>query len=251
MQDHDDPELRRVQDLAVAASRRGVPMFSDFLTLAQQSQVISMPLKGSGVFLSMEGGYAQAERKLAVFTPAEVRGQAQPPITCLRILPRADRYAEDLSHRDILGTVLGLGLERSVTGDILVGEHCWYLFCLDRMAGYIQDNLERIRHTSVYAEPVADPGDLPAPRFEEKRGTLASVRLDSLIRLAFNESRSSLSPLITGGHVFVNGREVTSPGYEPKPGEIISVRGKGRFCYEGIQGNTKKNRLYAAVRLYI
>ena len=251
MQSHDELDMNHMRDLAAAASRRGIAMYSDFLNLSQQSQVLSLPLKGLGVSLSMEGGYEQAERKLAVFVPADVRSVPEVPITCMRILPKAQKYAEDLTHRDILGTVLGLGLDRPVIGDILAGDKCWYLFCLNRMADYIQDNLIRIRHTSVQAEPVIDPGNLPSPHLDEKRGTLASVRLDSLIRLAFNESRTSLSPLITEGRVFVNGREISSPGYEPKPGDIISVRGKGRFRFEGVQGSSKKNRLYAVISLYV
>ena len=82
-------------------------------------------------------------------------------------------------------------------------------------------------------------------------GTCASVRLDSLIGLAFQTSRSSMVSFIEGGLVFVNGKLITSNGYEPKEGDIISVRGKGRFIYDGVSRQTKKGRLGVRLRKYI
>lgn len=79
----------------------------------------------------------------------------------------------------------------------------------------------------------------------------ASVRLDSLIGLAFQTSRSSMVSSIEGGLVFVNGKLVTSNGYEPKEGDIISVRHKGRFIFDGITRQTKKGRLGVRIRKYI
>ena len=89
---------------------------------------------------------------------------------------------------------------------------------------------------------VDNPEHFPTPQFETISGTCASVRLDSLIGLAFQSSRSSMVSFIEGGQVFVNGKLITSNGYEPKDGDIVSVRGKGRFRYEGIWGQTKKGR---------
>ena len=82
-------------------------------------------------------------------------------------------------------------------------------------------------------------------------GTCASVRLDSLIGLAFQTSRSSMVSFIESGLVFVNGKLITSNGYEPKEGDIISVRGKGRFIYDGVSRQTKKGRLGVRLRKYI
>ena len=89
---------------------------------------------------------------------------------------------------------------------------------------------------------VDNPDHIPEPEFQEINGTCASVRLDALIGLAFQTSRSSMVQFIEGGQVFVNGRLITSNGYEPKDGDIISVRGKGRFRFEGVSRQTKKGR---------
>ena len=80
---------------------------------------------------------------------------------------------------------------------------------------------------------------------------LTSVRLDRLLSLAFGASRSSLTGLIEGGKVFVNGKLVTSNGYQPREGDLISVRGMGRFRYQGGGGQSKKGREYVTLLRYI
>ena len=89
------------------------------------------------------------------------------------------------------------------------------------------------------------------PGYEEIRGTAASVRLDSLIALAFSSSRTKLSGLIEAGKVFVNGRLITSNGYQPKEGDIISVRGMGKFRFAEEGGRTRKNRQCIILHKYI
>lgn len=117
--------------------------------------------------------------------------------------------------------------------------------------GFIRENLTRIRHTSVYVEQVEAEDLHYEPKYKEVGGTVASVRLDKLLALAFNASRSSLTGLIEGGKVFVNGKLVTSNGYEPKEGDLVSVRGMGRFRFQGTGGQSKKGREYVTLWRYI
>ncbi len=119
------------------------------------------------------------------------------------------------------------------------------------MTDFFLENLCRVRHTTVVASKIEDPGDLPRPELKPVSGTCASVRLDSLIALAFGTSRSSIVHCIEEGLVFVNGKLITSNGYEPKEGDIISVRKKGRFIYDGVSRQTKKGRLGVRILLYI
>ena len=93
--------------------------------------------------------------------------------------------------------------------------------------------------------------EIPEPEFEMTNGTCASVRLDALIGLAFQTSRSSMVSFIESGLVFVNGKLITSNGYEPKEGDIISIRSKGRFIYDGVSRQTKKGRLGVRIRKYV
>ena len=144
-----------------------------------------------------------------------------------------------------------LGVDRSVVGDILIEDHTASFFCLHRMTDFFLENLCRVRHTTVVASRIEDPGEFPQPKMTPITGTCASVRLDSLIALAFGTSRSSIVHCIEEGLVFVNGKLITSNGYEPKEGDIISVRKKGRFIFDGVSRRTKKGRLGVRILLYI
>ena len=242
---------KHFRDLARTAYQRGIAVFSDFLNLNELN--IFQSLRPEFSYLKMEsfGGYELAERQIAVFRPEAPVFYADYPVKCLKITPLNAKFAEDLNHRDYLGAVLNLGIDRACLGDILMEEDAAYLFCLERMADFIRDNLTRIRHTSVYVEQVEAENFHYEPKYKEVSGTVASVRLDKLLALAFNASRSSLTGLIEGGKVFVNGKLVTSNGYEPKEGDLISVRGMGRFRFRGTGGQSKKGREYVILWRYI
>ena len=242
---------KHFRDLARTAYQRGIAVFSDFLNLNELN--IFQSLRGEFSYLETEtfGGYELAERQIAVFRPEAPVFYADYPVKCLKITPLNAKFAEDLNHRDYLGAVLNLGIDRACLGDILVEEDVAYLFCLERMADFIRDNLIRIRHTSVYVEQVEAENFHYEPKYKEVSGTVASVRLDKLLALAFNASRSSLTGLIEGGKVFVNGKLVTSNGYEPKEGDLISVRGMGRFRFRETGGQSKKGREYVILWRYI
>ena len=242
---------KHFRDLARTAYQRGIAVFSDFLNLNELN--IFQNLRGEFSYLETEtfGGYELAERQIAVFRPEAPVFYADYPVKCLKITPLNAKFAEDLNHRDYLGAVLNLGIDRACLGDILVEEDAAYLFCLELMADFIRDNLIRIRHTSVYVEQVEAENFHYEPKYKEVSGTVASVRLDKLLALAFNASRSSLTGLIEGGKVFVNGKLVTSNGYEPKEGDLISVRGMGRFRFRETGGQSKKGREYVILWRYI
>ena len=89
------------------------------------------------------------------------------------------------------------------------------------------------------------------PNTKEISGTVSSLRLDSLLSLAFSSSRSKLVAYIENGKVFVNGKLVTSNGYQIKENDIISVRGLGRFQFKEMLSQTKKGRFYVKIHLYI
>ena len=241
---------KRIRELANISFQRDIVTFSDFLNLNERNIVNSLVFRSSDVIVESFGGYDNAERQMVAFHSDALVYPWEYPIDCLRIRPRAAKFSEPLTHRDYLGAVLNLGVDRSVVGDILTEEKEAYLFCLSKMTDFFLENLFRIRHTEVMIEKIENPADLPKPKMESISGTCASVRLDSLISLAFQSSRSSMVAFIEGGLVFVNGRLITSNGYEPKEGDIISVRGKGRFLYDGITRQTKKGRYSVRILRY-
>lgn len=243
--------LKRTRELANLSYQRDIVMFSDFLNLNEQNMVNSLNLRSLGIVQETYGGYENAERQVVAFHPDALAFTWEYPIDCLKIEPKAVKFSESLSHRDYLGALLNLGVDRSVIGDILVKENEAWFFCLDKMTDFFLENLCRVRHTNILITKVENPQEFPRPHMEAVSGTCSSVRLDSLIALAFKASRSSMVPCIEGGLVFVNGKLVTSNGYEPKEGDIISVRGKGRFIYEGVSHQTKKGRCSVRLKKYV
>lgn len=242
---------KRLLDLAQTAYKRGIVTYSDFLNLNELNIFQGIRPKLSFLCTESFGGYELAERQIVAFLPDALVFCPEYPIACLKLSPLQEKFAEKLTHRDYLGAVLNLGIDRSRLGDILVEERQAYLFCQEKIADFICENLTRIRHTTVMAVRVEAEDFDYEPKYEAITGTVASVRLDSLLSLAFNASRSSLTGLIEGGKVFVNGKLITSNGYQPKEGDMISVRGMGRFCFKSTGGQSKKGRSYVTVWKYI
>ena len=243
--------LKRIRELANLSYQRDIVTFSDFLNLNEQNMVSSLKRQFPQIVMETFGGYENAERQMVAFHPDALAFTWEYPIDCLKIEPKAIKFSESLTHRDYLGALLNLGIERSVIGDIVVQEKAAWFFCQNKMTDFFLDNLCRVRHTNILITKVDDPDKLSRPKLEAINGTCASVRLDSLISLAFKASRSSMVSYIEGGQVFVNGKLITSNGYEPKEGDIISVRGKGRFIFDGMSHQTKKGRCGVRILRYI
>lgn len=245
---------KRVQDLSRTAYQRDYVTFSDFLDLNEQNIIHSLKTGELGVSVRFFGGYDGAERQIAAFLPDALSYDEKEilyPIECLRIEPLSRKFSETLTHRDYLGALVHLGIERSMLGDILVRQQEAYVFCHSRMREFLEENITRIRHTSVGVSRVVHAEDLPRPQFQTIRGTVASVRLDSVIALAFSSSRSSMLGLIEGGKVFVNGRMTVSNGHPLKDGDVVSVRGYGKFRFEETLGTTKKGRCSILINRYV
>lgn len=240
----------RLEELADTAYQRDIVTFSDFLDLQEQHIIHSINWREHGTNLVLSGGYDTAERQMAAFLPEALVFEWTFPFVCIEILPQSLKFAEPLNHRDFLGAILNLGIDRSRLGDLVVKDAKAYVFCEEKIADFLCQELCRVRHTTVGATICEDITQFPEPDRKEITGSVASIRLDSVIALAFAESRSSIVPLIEGGKVFVNGKMVVSNGYALKEKDVISVRGKGKFQYGHVVHHTKKGRNMVVVYRY-
>ena len=249
---------RRLTDLARRAYDRDIICFSDFLGLNELNIFHSLRRELSFIRTASCGGYANAERQMIAFIPdafSYVSGEGEEadifPIARLSIRPVNPRFSDPLTHRDFLGTLLGLGIERSLLGDIIVREKDAVLLCRDSIAPFVMQELVRVRHTTVIAEP-CDPEEAVSlgPTLTPVTGSVASARLDALLALGFHLPRTQASALIAGGKVFADGRLITDPSYRPAEGCVISCRGQGRMRYDGTGRETKKGRVFAKLSLY-
>ncbi len=245
----EDMLKKRLTELSNLAYNRGFVTFSDFLNLNELNILHTIPKNMFPARYETYGGYELSERQMAAFLPDALCFTY--PVRAVHVSPVNKRFAEELSHRDYLGSLMNLGIDRCKIGDILVWEEGAVIFAKEEICGYIADNLTRIRHTSVNTS-VQETEDITyTPRYEKLRGTVPSVRLDTVLSVCYPMSRSRLVPLIESGKVFVNGKLITSNGYHLKDGDIISVRGTGRVVYDGILSETKKGRYLISVRKYI
>ena len=248
---------KRLLDLSRQADRKGIVLFSDFLNL-NELNIYHQNEKFFETKTEASGGVPFAERQIIAFIPdalslRDIKDSDifQSEISVLHISPLNKKYSEALSHRDYLGSILNLGIERGMIGDILITDSEAIVFVKMQMQEFLTENITRIRHTSVLAT-IDELTDFHySPRYEEIKGTVASVRLDSLLSVAFSSSRSKLSGLIEGGKVFVNGRLITSNAYQVKEHDIISVRGMGKFEFIETLAFTKKKRIYVLIHKYV
>ena len=242
---------KRLAELSRIAYTREIVTFSEFLNLNELNILHTTPKDMLLSHYKTYGGYGLSERQMAAFLPDALYYDYQYPIQIIEISPVNRKFAEELSHRDYLGAVMNLGIESCKLGDILIEDGKAILFAKEELAGYIMEHLTRIRHTTVKTSILSAFEDSYEPRYEELKGTVASVRLDTVLSLAYPLSRSKITGLIEGARVFVNGKLVTSNGYRLKEGDILSVRKMGRIGYNGILSETKKGRYMVSIRKYI
>ena len=248
---------KRLLDLSKQADMKGIVTFSDFLNLNELN--IYHTIKNTlYTKTKVFGGYDSAERQMVAFIPDalcfetdELFSWWHPPIRCIHIIPKYPKYAEKLTHRDVLGALMNLGIERSRLGDILCFDMEYYVFCDERIMPFILDNLSKIRHTLVELSEEADYYHLQANiQFEEQYDMIASNRIDCIIAKALHLSRSEAAEYLTSERVFINGKCITNCNQSCSDGAIISVRGKTRFIFENCNTTSKKGKLRVKFSFY-
>lgn len=242
--------VNRLGDLANTAYERNIYTYSDFLNINELSILNQIKETLPPVTLNITGGNPYAERKIAVFAPKDIYYEEELPIAVLSIAPINSKFADNLSHRDFLGAILNLGINRNKIGDIFVKENGAFIYCKEDISTYIIENLFKIKHTQVSISKAECTLIDVVPNLKEITGTISNIRLDSLIATAFKTTRSSIISCIEEKKVFINGKLTTSNGANVKKGDIVSVRGKGRFIFEGVIKETKKGRNLIKLRLY-
>lgn len=140
---------KRLAELSRIAYTREIVTFSEFLNLNELNILHTTPKDMLLSQYKTYGGYGLSERQMAAFLPDALYYDYQYPIQIIEISPVNRKFAEELSHRDYLGAVMNLGIERCKLGDILIEDGKAILFAKEELAGYIMEHLTRIRHTTV------------------------------------------------------------------------------------------------------
>ena len=244
---NDDEILKsRLRDLAQRAYDRNYHSFSEFLNLEELSVLSTLKLPSS---FTIFGGYENAERCIAGFG-SDVDA-SEFPIKCIEIKPLLQKFSDKLTHRDFLGALMNLGINRNTLGDIIVSDNTGYLFCLSTMSEYITDNLNRIKHTSVSCNVIEELPDCANKPPEEKEIIVSSLRADAVISAIYHLSRNDAKLLFSQDKVFSNHKLINSGSHILKDGDTVSVRGYGKFTVREVLRSTKKERLVIKVEIYV
>ena len=241
----------RLKDLADKSYKQNIFTFSSFLGLAELDVFYRMEKELSFSHPALFGGDEGAERQLVRFgSPEEFGYEEEYPISCIHVKPLISKFSDDFSHRDFLGALMNLGIERGCIGDIRVGNKEGYLYCLSNMADYICENLLQIKHTHVSCQVVEHMSEVGTDEPKEVEVLASSLRLDGCISKLYNMSRSESISLFQSAKVYVDGRLTENNSRMLKENEVVNVRGYGKFRFCGVKYQTKKGKLCLIAQVY-
>ena len=233
---------KRFIDLSKRAEDKNIITFSHFLNL-NELNILHQSVRELHSSFETFGGYEQAERQMAAFIPDALSYVWEYPIRTVRLAPSHRKFAEDLTHRDVLGALMHLGIKRETLGDILLPEDGIYVFCADAVADYLTDNCTKIRHTTVTAALIDAQDFHYEPKRMEKDGIVASLRLDTVLADVCKLSRSAAQKRISEGSAFLNSKKILQNDYLCQEGDLLSVRHYGKFQIQSVGQVTKKGRI--------
>ena len=254
----------RLCDLA-ARAERGEVAVSAFLS-PREGAWASRYLTFRGIPYRTFGGYDEAERVRVYLLPSYMDGSNEEDtltfllqsfgyesgIACLSV--RGSGYAV-LTHRDFLGSLLGLGLERSVIGDILVSDAVpvqAFVFCDAQIVPFLLSEWKKVANDTVRVS-LLEPSeiDIPPRRFSTIHDTLASPRLDGVVAALCRLSRDRAKTAVEAGLVELDFEREERPDRTVSEGSIVSVRGYGRFRMVSLSEQTKKGRFRMEAQKYL
>jgi RNA-binding protein YlmH len=246
----DEQLAAKLFDLAAITLKMHRFRTSDFLDPYGYSIAETIAAHNERIVLSANGGYQGAERVKAAFGEKDFRGT--PDYNLAALLIKWDKRYYSLSHRDVLGALIGLGLTRDVLGDIIFcSEGCQIVldnsikqFALQKLTAI---GPATVSTTEISLETIAAREE----KVKEIRSTVASLRLDVIAAAGFGTSRSKMTDEITAQKLKVNWQDAKNAAQTIKAGDIISMRGRGRVEVAEILGQTKKGRIALLLKRYL
>lgn len=243
--------LAKLWDKINAGMRKNIAASTCFLSPRELE--LARFLFGEPDGLYAFGGYPEAERKMLIFLPEYLEESAlteeDSPIVCIR----ATFFQEDnLSHRDILGALMGAGIGRETVGDICISKGSCDFFVTAEIAPYILSSFDSAGRTRLHLKRIPlSEAQIPEPEIKEIRDTLASLRLDSVISSGFRIRRSLAAQYVSAGKVAIDGLPCEKPDKNVTEGMKISVRGLGKIKLHAVNGKTKKDRISVVIHRFV
>lgn len=241
----------RVLDLVEQALRYDKAVATDFLDPHERQVVVSVLGSIPEVSFRAYGGYPKAERqRLLIFPEYESGEELEEPVAALEIAVRSG--PGEVGHRDCLGALLGTGIDRAKVGDILVTPRGFQAVVALEVADFLAGQLTRVGRADAAVQRIdLDQLDVEPERVKEVRTTVASLRLDAVAAAGYGVSRTRMAREIKAERVKLNWRPVRDPAREVGPGDVVSIRGRGRVVVEAVEGTTRKGRISVVLKRYM
>ena len=242
--DNDKLFLSKLDDGIYLCDKRRQPYFFSFMTEREQA-LAKAHFKSIGFTdYAFSGGFDGAERRvLGLFYENETPF----PIAAVEF---SFRQSDKLTHRDFLGALMSLGIERETVGDILVEDGRAVAFVKEEIKDYVISQIFKIGNVGVKVF-AADIAALPKGRgFEEKEYTVPSLRLDAVVSAVTGLPREKSKHLILSGSVSRNHLECSNCSKQVEVNDVLTVRGKGKYVINGVLGETKKHRIKISIIHY-
>ena len=239
----------RLVDLAEQAAKSRKFRLSEFLDPYGQEIAETVAANYDGLELSFSGGYEGAERQRAMLCHEDFRGRPSFEIAAVKASWDSEHYR--LSHRDVLGALLGLGIERGALGDLLVEAGAAHILADKKMAQFLLTDFVQAGAAKASCEEEELSALRPREeRTKEIRATVASLRVDSIAAAGFGFSRSRAATDIAADKLKLNWQTVRNASQLVKEGDVLSMRGRGRLEVAEVRGQTKKGRVGVLLRRY-
>lgn len=240
----------KLLDLAEAALRNRKYKTTEFLDPYGYSIAETISAHYDRLKLLSYGGYDGAERVKAAFVNEEFRGT--PEFMLEAFSATWDERYYQITHRDVLGALMALGIKREIIGDIIMRGHGCQIIIESSFMAFVIQNFNKIGAAPISISQLNVFDIVPREeKVKEIKTTVASLRLDVIAAAGFGTSRSRMADEIVAGKLKVNWQEAKNSAQSIKANDILSMRGKGRVEVCEVLGQTKKGRISIALKRFM
>lgn len=245
--------LARALDQLDRAANRSIPCATQFLSPAQRAALEPVLAASGHPKHLFHGGFEGAERTVCLFLPDWQEPEDWSPEEELAAVECAyPPTGAELTHRDLLGGLMGIGLTRERVGDILVGENSAQIVCLKEAAPIILSQFDQAGRYRLKLKEISLADLSPAPnQVKLIHDTVAALRLDAVLASGFSLARGKAADAVTGGRVSLNHRECLKPDRAVAQGDVITCRGLGKCVVKTVGGQSRKGRTIIEIERYL
>ncbi|RED65796.1 RNA-binding protein [Cohnella lupini] len=242
----------RASEWVERAAERHETKRTDFLDPRQAHILFTLANRHPDAQVVLGGGSSQAERQRAIIAPDYRSLDDEDMGISVLDITSDDKRISDLDHGDYLGALLGLGIKRDKIGDLHVSEEGCHALIADDIGGFLIGHMKQAHRVdvTVSVRPLSELREVVSV-VEEQTLSVASMRLDGVASDVFRLSRTKILAPIKAGRCRVSWKPVEDPSFQLKEGDIVSMKGFGRFKVLEVEGVSKSGRIRVRIGKFV